>query len=315
MKKNKKSILWTIIALLVTYALVMGLTYLNVFGRYETGILVMVCINVILVVSLNVTTGFLGQLTLGHAGFMAVGAYTAAYCTKELFTSLPSSLGFILALILAGFVALILGIVIGVPTLRLKGDYLAIITLAFGEVIKTVLTNLQVVGGARGYTGIARLTTFSWSFGVMALTIIVIMLLMKSRQGRAIISVREDEIAAEASGIATSNYKILAFVLAAFFAGVAGGLYAHAIGILQPSTFDFNKSIEILVMVVLGGMGNIPGAILSAIALTVLPELLRGASSYRTLVYALVLIGVMLIKNSPSIQYRINKLKRKEKNS
>lgn len=308
-KKNKNLLVPLGISALL-YLVVMGLTMAGILGRYETGILVSICINIILVVSLNVTTGFLGQLTLGHAGFMAVGAYTAAFCTKELLSFLPTPLAFSLALFIGGVMALFFGVVIGVPTLRLKGDYLAIITLAFGEVIRTVLLNLKIVGGAKGYTGIARLTNFSWAFGIMIFTIITIVLLMKSKHGRAILSVREDEIAAEASGISSANYKILAFVFAAFFAGIAGGLYAHYMGILEPRTFGFNKSIEILVMVVLGGMGNIPGAILATTILTILPELLRDASSYRTLVYAVVLIGMMLVKNNPKLQEIFKKKRR-----
>lgn len=308
--KNKKNILLTVLAVVGVYGIVMLLTATRLIGRYESGIILTICINVILVISLNITTGFLGQLTLGHAGFMAIGAYVSAYFTKVVFSSLDAGIAFPLALFLGGVIALIFGIIIGVPTLRLKGDYLAIITLAFGEVIRTVLLNLKVVGGAKGYPGIPRYTTFSWVYGVMILTIIAVVLLVKSRAGRAIISVREDEIAAEASGISTAYYKILAFVLAAFFAGLAGGLYAHHMGILEPRTFGFNKSIEILVMVVLGGMGNIKGAIVSAVVLTVLPEILRDAASYRTLIYALILIGVMLAKNNSKIQQIVAKKKR-----
>lgn len=306
---NKLLLLLTFLAVVGVYFFITVLTNQGVINRYYGGILLSACINVILVVSLNVTTGFLGQLTLGHAGFMAVGAYTSAYLTKAVFTSLPPSLSFPLALISGGVLALLFGIVIGFPTLRLRGDYLAIITLAFGEVIRTILLNLNFVGGAKGYAGIPRYSTFAWAYFIAVATVAIVVLLMKSRHGRAIISVREDEIAAEASGINTAYYKILAFVIAAFFAGIAGGLYAHYMGIIEPKTFTFNKSIEILVMVVLGGMGNIKGAIFSAILLTILPELLRSVASYRTLIYALVLIVMMLVKNNATFKVYINHFK------
>ncbi len=313
LSKNKKVILLAILGILGLYGVLMGLTLTGVLTRYTSGILLSICINVILVVSLNVTTGFLGQLTLGHAGFMAVGAYAAAYCTKVLFVGIGPTLAFALALIVGGLVAMVFGLIVGVPTLRLKGDYLAIITLAFGEVIRTILLNLSIVGGAKGYTGIPRYTTVTWAYFLAIITVIMVVLLIRSRHGRAIISVREDEIAAEASGINTAYYKILAFVFAAFFAGIAGGLYAHYMGIIEPKVFSFNKSIEILVIVVLGGMGNIKGAILATIILTVLPEMLRDVASYRTLVYAIVLIGMMLVKNNPSWQQFMNKKKIKNR--
>ena len=311
-KNNKKILLLlTVLGIVGVYFIITFLTKEGIINRYYSGILLSTCINIILVVSLNVTTGFLGQLTLGHAGFMAVGAYTSAYLTKVVFVSLPPLLSFSIALVCGGVMALVFGIIIGFPTLRLRGDYLAIITLAFGEVIRTILLNLNFVGGAKGFAGIPRYSTFAWAYFLAAATIIIVVMLVNSRHGRAIISVREDEIAAEASGINTSYYKILAFIFAAFFAGVAGGLYAHYMGIIEPKTFTFNKSIEILVMVVLGGMGNIKGAIISAIVLTVLPELLRSVANYRTLIYALVLILMMLAKNNATVMMYINKVKNK----
>lgn len=311
-KNNKKLLLLlTVLGIVGVYFIISFLTKEGIINRYYSGILLSTCINIILVVSLNVTTGFLGQLTLGHAGFMAVGAYTSAYLTKVVFVSLPPLLSFSIALVCGGVMALVFGIIIGFPTLRLRGDYLAIITLAFGEVIRTILLNLNFVGGAKGFAGIPRYSTFAWAYFLAAATVIIVVMLVNSRHGRAIISVREDEIAAEASGINTSYYKILAFIFAAFFAGVAGGLYAHYMGIIEPKTFTFNKSIEILVMVVLGGMGNIKGAIISAIVLTVLPELLRSVANYRTLIYALVLILMMLAKNNATVMMYINKVKNK----
>lgn len=294
----------------VMYIVFVTLINTGVVTNYWRGILISVCINVILVVSLNVTTGFLGQLTLGHAGFMAVGAYAAAYVTKTL--TLVKTVEFPLALLIGGLVAMLFGFLVCIPTLRLHGDYLAIITLAFGEIIKNVLLNLQVTGGASGYIGIPTNTNFAWAFGLAALTVIITKSMINSRQGRSIISIREDEIAAEASGVNTRKYKILAFVFAAFFAGIAGGLYGHYLGILEPKTFNLDKSIEILVMVVLGGMGSIPGSIIAAVVLTVLPELLRAVSSYRMFVYSLALICMMLFKYDPRMQNFMAKLKSKK---
>jgi len=201
----------------------------------------------------------------------------------------------IIAVLYVG-IMLLMNAIVCYPTLKLKGDYLAIITLAFGEIIKNVLLNLSIVGGAKGYYGIPRSTTFTWAFFAAVIMIFVAVYLFQSRQGRAIISIREDEIAAEASGVNTDYYKLLAFIIAAFFAGVAGSLYAHNMGILEPKVFDLDKSIEILVMVVLGGMGSIKGSVIAAVALTFLPEVLRSASEYRMLIYAIVLIAMMLYR-------------------
>ncbi|MCI5774818.1 MAG: branched-chain amino acid ABC transporter permease [Erysipelotrichaceae bacterium] len=287
--------------ILAVFIIISVLSSAKIISNYYQGIILSICINVILVVSLNITTGFLGQLTLGHAGFMAVGAYSGAFLSKNLMGSLPDPLIFLLAIIVGGIVAMIFGVIVGVPTLRLKGDYLAIITLAFGEVIKNILLNLKIVGGASGYIGIPRYTNFLWAYWLAIITVVLSYALINSRHGRAIISIREDEIASESMGVDTKKYKILAFIFAAFFAGVAGCLYAHYMGILEPKTFKFDKSIEILVMVVLGGMGNIKGSIISAIILTVLPQLLVSVSGYRMLLYALALIIMMLFKYHPTL--------------
>ena len=194
--------------------------------------------------------------------------------------------------------AALFGLLIGIPALRLKGDYLAIITLGFGEIIRVIIINLDFTGGARGLRGIPRETNFSWVYLLAVLTVAIIFAFIHTRHGRAVISIREDEIAAEASGVNTTYYKLLAFIMSAFFAGIAGGLYAHHIGILNPSKFDFNYSVEILVMVVLGGMGSITGSVIAATVLTILPEALRDFSSYRMLAYSVVLICVMLFRPS-----------------
>lgn len=296
--KQKKWIPNVIILVLVLalYILLSVLISANIINPYYSGILTMVCINVILAVSLNLATGFLGQLVLGHAGFMSVGAYSAALFT--MYSGLPTVISFPLALLVGGIVAAAFGVIIGVPALRLKGDYLAILTLGFGEIIRVLILAMPFTGGAAGLSGIPLLTTFTYVFIIAIITVAVIFAFIHSRHGRAVIAIREDEIAAEAAGIHTTYYKLLAFVLAAFFAGIAGGLYAHHIGVLDPSKFDFNYSVEILIMVVLGGMGSITGSIVAAIVLTLLPELLRGFSEYRMLIYSVILICVMLFKPS-----------------
>lgn len=277
-------------------------------SKYYSGIISSIGISIILAVSLNVATGYLGQLPLGHAGFMAVGAYTSALIMKAVLASgflktvLGSVIAFPVALLAGGIIAALFGLLIGIPALRLKGDYLAILTLGFGEIIRVVLLNIdnvlgfKLTNGAAGLQKIPKTTTFLITFICVGVTCFVIHTMMKSRHGRAILSIRENEIAAESCGISTTYYKTLGFVVSAFFAGVAGGLYAGNIGILNPSAFGFMKSIEILVMVVLGGMGSMFGSVLSGGVLTALPELLRDFDKYRMVVYSLVLVVVMIFK-------------------
>ncbi len=299
MKKIKtKTIIWLIIAVVI-YAVLFYLDATGKLSRQFSRLLIPVGINIMLAVSLNLTVGFLGELTLGHAGFMSVGAYSG--CMFTVFMDLPVYIEFPLALLIGGLVAAIFGVIIGVPALRLKGDYLAIVTLAFGEIIKSVIINMDITGGSAGLKGIEKTTNFTVMFVAVLVTIIVIANLINSRHGRAICAIRDNVIAAEAVGINVVYYKLLAFVVAAFFAGVAGVLYGHNLGILKPATFDFNKSIEILVIVVLGGMGSITGSVVAAIIITVLPEVLRGLDDYRMLIYAVVLIAMMLINSNPRI--------------
>lgn len=299
MKKiKKKTIIWLIIALII-YGVLMYLTSTGKMSRQYTRLLIPIGINIMLAVSLNLTVGFLGELTLGHAGFMSVGAY--AGCMFTVYMDLPMYIEFPLAILVGGAVAAIFGIIIGIPALRLKGDYLAIVTLAFGEIIKSVITNMDITGGAGGLKGIEKTTNFTMVFAAVLITIIVISNLINSRHGRAICAIRDNVIAAEAAGINVVYYKLTAFVVAAFFAGVAGVLYGHNLGILKPATFDFNKSIEILVIVVLGSMGSITGSVIAAIIITALPELLRGLADYRMLMYAIVLIVMMLLNANPKV--------------
>ncbi len=274
----------------------------KIISNYYAKIIMLIGINIILVVSLNLATGYLGQLPLGHAGFMAVGAYASAIFMKSTTATLPLGVSLPLGLLIGGVVAGIFGFVIGIPALRLKGDYLAIITLGFGEIIRVVLLNIDdVLGfdftyGAASLKNIPKTTTFLDTFICVGIVCFVIHAMLKSRHGRAVLSIRENEIAAESCGISTTYYKTMAFVMSAFFAGVAGSLYAGNIGLLSPNGFGFMKSIDILVMVVLGGMGSMIGSVISATVLTALPELLRAFSEYRMVFYSLLLVVVMIFK-------------------
>ncbi len=307
---------YAINAVLVLIFLVVGELMIDggVITRYQSTVLEQVGIYIILAVSLNIATGYLGQLPLGHAGFMSVGGYGCAIfitrmmpvlglTARDFVTGSPVCVFLLIGgLLVGGVCAAICGIIIGIPALRLKGDYLAIITLAFSEIIRVVMLNIDAVvgfkltGGAAGLTGIPGYTNFLNVFITVAVVCFLIHTMMKSRHGRAILAIRDNEIAAEASGVNTTYYKTLAFVVSAFFAGVAGGLYAGCIGVMQPAVFGFMKSIEILVMVVLGGMGSMLGSVISATFLTILPEALRAFSEYRMIVYAVVLILVMIFR-------------------
>lgn len=275
------------------------------FDPYHLEILLGIGINVTLAVSLNLINGYTGQFSLGHAGFMAIGAYTAGALTMFAGPSLLAVVGenaattnglFLLALLAGGFAAALAGLLVGIPSLRLRGDYLALVTLGFGEIIRVLLRNIEPLGGALGLSGIPPYTTLFWVYGVAACTVYVVGGLVHSTYGRGFIATADDEIAAEAMGLNTTKFKIAAFVIGAFFAGVAGGLYGHLKLFIEPRGFDFVKSIEIVVMVVLGGMGNMVGVILAAIVLTLLPELLRPVAEYRMVIYSLLLIVLMLLR-------------------
>lgn len=300
--KKKKPLAGNLITLAILcalFVLVLILMEAGALTRHIRSMLVPICINIILAVSLNLTVGFLGELTLGHAGFMSVGAYAGCLFSIAMQDILPTAVRFPLAMLVGGLVAAVFGVLIGIPVLRLHGDYLAIVTLAFGEIIRSVIINLEFTGGAAGLKGTPQDSTFVIAFIVVIITLLVIMNLVNSRHGRAIMAIRDNRIAAEASGINVTYFRMLAFVVAAFFAGVAGVLYGHNLSILSAGTFDYNKSIELLVIVVLGGMGSIRGSIISAIIITVLPEALRELADFRMLIYALVLIVMMLLNASP----------------
>ncbi len=287
---------WLIAAVLVAF----GVSALSgYFNRYYLGIAIDVGISIILAVSLNLINGHTGQFSLGHAGFMAVGGFTAAKLTLELTPSVPEAAQpalFVGAMLAGGLVAALAGLAVGLPSLRLKGDYLAIVTLGFGEIIRVIFQTSPAFGAATGLTGIPKFTTLFWTWSAAALTVYVVASLVNSTYGRGFLCVHDDEVAAAAMGINPTRYKVTAFVTGAFFAGIAGALYAHHKQVLKPDGFDFMKSIDVVVMVILGGMGNTVGVILAAILLTVLPEMLRGFADYRMIVYSLLIIGLMLLQ-------------------
>ncbi len=288
-----------LIAVLLLYGTLVALSQSGALNKYYSGILVLVCINIMLAVSLNLTTGCLGQIALGHAGFMSIGAYTAALFTKWLdLTGVGAYFGFFGGLILGGLLAAVFGLIIGLPALRLKGDYLAIITLGFGEIIRVLIENLNFTGGAQGLRSIDKFSSLPIASAICIVSVGLLTTMMRSRHGRAILSIREDDIASEAAGIHNTYYRTMAFTVAAFFAGVAGGVYAHYIGILGAKNFNFMKSVEIIIIVVLGGLGSFTGSIVAAIILTILPELLRNFEDYRMLVYSIALILIMIFKPS-----------------
>lgn len=270
---------------------------------YFFTILMYAGINAILASSLNLVSGFTGQFSMGHAGFMSVGGYFSAYITTVIAASHPDLLvdpvlGPLLfggILVAAGIVSAIMGYLVGLPSLRLKGDYLAIVTLGFGEIIRVIVLNVDTIGGARGMAGIPALSSFAWVYGTLVITLFVVWRLIHSQQGRSFLAVREDEIAAEAMGVNTTSAKVRAFATAAFFAGVAGALFAHYLRYLNPATFDFNRSFEVIIMVVLGGMGSLTGSVVAAIFLTVLKEVLRPLQELTRLDFRMVIYSAMLI--------------------
>lgn len=330
----------------VTYGLVIGcwvlVQILIATGNISSlmkGLLVPLCMYVILAVSLNLTVGILGELSLGHAGFMCVGAFSSAFFTKVAAEAIPNlQVRFIIAILIGAAVAALFGILIGIPVLRLKGDYLAIVTLAFGEIIKNVINALYVgvdgnglhvalkkadlnlsetgqviIEGAKGITKTPKASTFTIGIILVLITLFIVLNLIHSRSGRAIMAIRDNRIAAESVGINITKYKLMAFSISAALAGVAGVLYAHNLASLAatPKSFGYNMSIMILVYVVLGGIGNIRGSMIAAVILTLLPELLRGLNDYRMLIYAVVLIALMIFNSSPrAIEIRARLMER-----
>ena len=293
-------------------------------SRSLKGQLVPICVYIVMAVSLNLTVGISGELSLGHAGFMSVGAFSGVLVSQWLLAAFPESpalLRLVMALVGGGVLAGVAGVLIGIPVLRLRGDYLAIVTLAFGEIIRNLLnciyfsldgTDLNfgflnadlpgkmIINGPMGATGIKKLATFNAGFVLVLFTLFVVLNLINSRTGRAIMAARDNRIAAESVGINVTKYKMIAFVVSATLAGMAGALYALNYSAIQAAKFKFDTSILVLVFVVLGGIGSIRGSIIAATVLTVLPEMLREFGNYRMLVYAIVLIIVMLATNNPA---------------
>lgn len=293
-REKKVSYIITTLLVILLYTILQALMNFGVISRYWQSIITLVLINIIMATSLNLTVGVLGQVNLGHAGFMAIGAYTAGIFLKS--TGIAGIAGFFISIILAAIVAGIFGFLIGQSVLRLDGDYLAIVTLAFGEIIRVFIENLNITGGAQGMAGIPTTNSFSIFYFLTAISIAMIFTYASSRHGRAVLSIRDNELAAQSCGINVTKYKTFCFTLSAVFAGVAGAMYAQNVGVIAANIFNYNKSFDYLVMVVLGGIGSITGATFSAIFLTIIPELLRPLAEWRMVIYAVVLILVMIFK-------------------
>ena len=315
----------TLLMTAVIAAVCAGMLYSGAASRQMSSMLVSMTCYIAMAVSLNLVVGLLGELSLGHAGFMSAGLFTGCLFSLATADSLPLIVRLPAAMLIGGLAAALVGLIVGLPALRLKGDYLAIVTLGCGEIIKSIITNLNVTGGAKGLnTGAIYADTktlLPYGIVLVFLVVIVMMNLKNSRHGRAIMAIRDTRIAAESIGINITKYKILAFSISAALAGAAGVLYAHNLSTLTalPKNFGYNMSITILVFVVLGGIGNIRGSVIAAVVLTLLPELLRFLSDYRMLIYAVVLIVTMILVWSPGgIAFRerleaINPLRKKEK--
>ncbi len=339
MKKLKKSTVNNLISfgiVIIAYIICQSMIASGAMKRSLKGQMVPICVYIVMAVSLNLVVGISGELSLGHAGFMSVGAFSGIIASAWLNAALHVDnevLRLVLAMIVGGMFAGIAGVLIGIPVLRLRGDYLAIVTLAFGEIIRNVLNCLYfsleegrlhvsfnnpnipgtlLVSGPQGATGVDKIATFPMGFALIIFSLIVVMNLINSRSGRAIMATRDNRIAAEAMGINVTKYKMMAFVTAAVLAGMAGALYGMNFSTVAASKFKFDTSILVLVFVVLGGIGNIWGSIIAATLLTVLPELLRAFADYRMLVYAIVLILVMLVTNNPMLRSLFGQLARRK---
>jgi branched-chain amino acid transport system permease protein len=288
---------------LFTGSLVPGVS----ISPYILQVICLAGINIILAVSLNLINGFTGQFSIGHAGFMAIGAYASAFLTVTCGDRIRAALGFLPpfardgALLLSGLalgalLAAIAGFFVGVPSLRLRGDYLAIVTLGFGEIIRVWILNIDVIGGARGYSGIPKLANFFWIYLFAVISVTVVSRTVRSSFGRSLIAIREDEIAAEAMGVNTTRSKVISFVLSSAMAGVGGGLFGHYLMYVHTNSFTFIKSIEIIIMIVIGGLGSITGSVVGAVLYIALTEGLRGFAQYRMILFSLLLIVIMIVR-------------------
>jgi len=336
-KAKRRRLIYNLVTfalVIIAYIVLQNMIGAKAISRSLKGLLVPICAWIIMAVSLNLVIGFSGELSLGHAGFMSIGAYTGAIVSGWLlaaFDMQDTTLRLILAIVAGGIIAGIFGVLIGIPVLRLRGDYLAIVTLAFGEIIRNLVNVLYVgtadgklhfsflnkklpegvtmlVDGAKGAVKIKPISTFTAGFILILITLVIVLNLVNSRAGRAIQATRDNRIAAESMGVSVTKYKMMAFVTAAVLAGMAGALYGLNSSTVVPTQFTFNQSINVLVFVVLGGLGNVLGSVISATFLTVLPEVLREFADFRMLVYAVVLILVMIFTNNPLIRSFINRL-------
>ena len=310
-KEKGKAMIVNLAGVLLLFLLLVILRETGALSNYISGVLMVCSIAIIMASSLNITVGYLGQVALGGCGFMSIGAYTAALITKAMEASgilvgagAPDTLRFLIGTLAGGVLAAVFGVLVGIPALRLRGDYLAIITLGFGEIIRVIIQNLKFAGGkgfsegqaGQALVGINRLADIYVVFWMVVISVALLYTFIRSKYGRAIIAIRDDDIAAGASGLNTTFYKVLAFTVSAFFAGIAGGIFAHYIGSLNAAIFGWLKSTEYVIMVVFGGMGSLTGSILAAIVLSALPELLRSFSEYRMLAYSVALVLVMIFK-------------------
>lgn len=342
MKRGIKDKIFTFALVIVAYLVVQILLAGGNIGTVLQGQLVPICVYIVMAVSLNLTVGVLGELSLGHAGFMSVGAFSGVIASIYLESAIPFvPLRLGLAMVIGALCAAVAGVIIGIPVLRLAGDYLAIVTLAFGEIIKNLITCLYVgmdsrglhfrflgtaadlkleeggrviVNGAMGISNIPKISSFTAGFVLILVALVIVLNLVNSRAGRAILALRDNRIAAESVGISVTKYKMMAFVTSAALAGAAGALYALNYSTVVATKFNFNTSILVLVFVVLGGLGNMWGSVIAATLLTILPELLRSFNDYRMLVYAIVLILVMLATNNSTMKDLLSRLKNRIKN-
>lgn len=300
-KNRKKDYFINFIGILVAFGILSLILDTGILGKqanYITGMVIIALLTIIIVTALNLATGFMGEFSIGHAGFMSIGAYSSAVVTLALGNKIPGLLLFIIAILVGAVVTAFIGFLVGIPALRLRGDYLAIVTVAVAEIVRVAFCNFTITGGGKTLSGIAKLSDYHYVFVVMVLCVTFMYMFIRSRFGRAVMAIREDYIAASASGINVTNYKVMTFTISAMFAGVAGAIYAHYMTAMIPNTFSFMKSSEYLTMVILGGSGSLTGSIIGAAVLSALPEALREFSSYRMLMYSVVLVLVMIFKPS-----------------
>ncbi len=288
---NKANLAWLLLSI-VSFVVLTILMKVGIIGSYYSITLYNIFINIILAVSLNLVIGVCGQFSLGHAGFMCIGAYCAGIMVKMMPNMTGLAIGVLIGFVLSTIVALI----VSIPTLRLKGDYLAIATLGFAEIVRILVQNMEITNGAAGLNGIPKLTTFPLLFVCSVISILVVCNFTHSASGRACLSIREDEIASEAMGINTTKYKVIAFVIGALLASLAGALFACNFYVIKPDQFTFNKSIDILVMVVFGGMGSMTSSVLAAVAIGIINVVLANFSEIRMIIYGLALVGIMIFK-------------------